>query len=64
MEKGSQPIGSQPIDRELPNNLILTPVVCDEDAFPNICHLLVITWTLLITKLIVVFADEMNQDLL
>ena len=37
-------------DRELPNNLILALGVCDEDAFPNICRLLVIACTLPITN--------------
>ena len=34
----------------LPNDLILTPGVCDEDAFQNICRLLVIACTLPITN--------------
>ena len=37
-------------DRKLPNNLILTSGVCDEDAFQNICRLLVIAFTLPITN--------------
>ena len=40
----------QSTDRELPNNLILALGVCDEDAFPNICRLLVIACTLPITS--------------
>ena len=40
----------QPTDRELPNNLLLALGACDEDAFPNIYHLLVIACTLLITR--------------
>ena len=35
---------------ELPNNLLLALGACDEDAFPNIHHLLVIACTLLITS--------------
>ena len=35
---------------ELPNNLISALGVCDEDAFPKVCHLLVIACTLLITN--------------
>ena len=34
--------GKQLTDREHPNNLILAPGDCDEDAFSNICRLLVI----------------------
>ena len=40
----------QPTDRELSNNLLLALGACDEDAFPNIHHLLVIACTLLITS--------------
>ena len=40
----------QPTDRELPNNLLLALGACDEDAFANIHHLLVIACTLLITS--------------
>ena len=49
-------------DRELPNNLVR-----DEDAFPNIYHLLVVALTLLITSAKAeqfFFTDEMNQDVL
>ena len=54
-------------DRELPNNFLLELGVCDEDAFPNIYRLLVITCTLYIDhkrrSWAVVFTDEMNEDL-
>ena len=48
---------------------ILAPGVCDEDAFPNICRLLVIAYTLPITNAeaepsVSLMMDEMNQDLL
>ena len=40
----------QSTDRKIPNNLLLALGVCNEDAFPNICHLLVIACTQPITS--------------
>ena len=59
----------QSTDRVLPNNLILAIGDCDEDAFPNIHHLLVIS-TVICTPSITSaeaersFSFETNQDLL
>ena len=56
----------QSTDRELPNNLVLALSVCGQDAFPNICCLLVIACTLPNTcgEAERSSTDEMNQDLL
>ena len=59
----------QSTDRVLPNNLLLAIGDCDEDAFPNIHQLLVISTVICTPPIISAeaersFSFETNQDLL